>query len=644
MKLFPPLSVLFWLWAVSPTLAGDPPKYEVSKIPDELRKGAQAVVRMDEQVCDIQDIGTALVTTRHAVTIFNNEADYHTTLRVGYDVFTKIKRIEGYVYDQFGKQVGRLKKSDIRDMAIFDGVAFVSDNRQKVATFANLPYPFTVEFEYEVENRNLLFYPTWYAQSNPKEAVESSWIEVRTPPGFPELRYHGQNLTNQVQVGELGGKKTYRWEWKNLPVVPKNEPYSPASLERRPILHLAPTVFEVAGYKGELTTWQSMGQWQNLLNAGRQELPAETQAKVQQLTANLPSPRAKVKALYEYMQSKTRYVGIQLGIGGWQTFPASEVDSKGYGDCKALSNYMKSLLAVAGIESHYALINAGDDARADVLPNFPSVQFNHAILCVPLPAADTLWLECTSQHQAAGYMSDFTDNRPTLLITPEGGKLVRTPVYGRAENFRHRRVAVQLTAQGHATATVEARHSGLMQDRGSLDMRTTQGKDEQRKWLLEQINLPNFELTHFDLSRQKTAIPVVHQKMSLKINQLATISGKRMFLQPNLLAKWETLPVALENRRQEVEVSAYDFITHDTVAVELPEGFHIEHLPEALAFKSVFGEYHAQVAIAGRTLTYTRRLSLNRGIFPKEKYQEWVEFCQQMARADRLKIVLVNNT
>jgi transglutaminase-like putative cysteine protease len=637
-------ALLFCLGVNLAALAGDPPKYEVSKIPAELLKGAQAVVRTDEQLFDIQDASTAIITERYAITIFSSDADFHVTKKIGHDNFYKIKHLEGYVYDQFGKQVARLKKSDIQDMAAFDGVSFVSDSRVKIATLPRIAYPFTVEYQYQYENRNLLFYTTWYAQSNPKESVENCWIEVRTPPGFPDLRYYGQNLTHQVKTGTLEGKKTYRWEWQNLPVMPKNEPYCPSNLERRPILHLAPSVFEVAGYKGELTSWQALGQWQNLLNEGRQALPAETQAKVQQMTANLASSRDKVKALYEYMQSRTRYVGIQLGIGGWQTFPASEVDSKGYGDCKALSNYMKSLLAGAGIESHYTLINAGNEARTDFLPSFPSAQFNHVILCVPLPAADTLWLECTSQHQAAGYMSDFTDNRPALLVTPEGGKLVRTPKYGRADNFRHCRVAARITPEGHATATMEARHSGLLQDQDYMDWQPTKGRDEQKKWLLERIDLPNFELTNFDLSRQKTSIPVVTQKMSLKINQLATISGKRMFVQPNLLAKWETQPVEMENRRHEVEVSSFDYATRDTVTLELPAGFHVEHLPEALSFKSVFGEYHAQVTVTDRTLTYVRRSSINQGVFPKEKYQEWVIFCRQMIRADRLKIVLVNNT
>ena len=74
----------------------------------------------------------------------------------------------------------------------------------------------------------------------------------------------------------------------------------------------------------------------------RQDVPLETAAYIKEITGNISDPKAKAQKIYEYMQHKTHYVSIQIGIGGYQPFTASEVDKDGYGDCKALCNYTRA--------------------------------------------------------------------------------------------------------------------------------------------------------------------------------------------------------------------------------------------------------------------------------------------------------------
>ena len=53
----------------------------------------------------------------------------------------------------------------------------------------------------------------------------------------------------------------------------------------------------------------------------------------------------------------------RVGIGGWQPLDANFVSKKGYGDCKALTNYMFSLLKEVGINSYYTIVKAGQYKR-----------------------------------------------------------------------------------------------------------------------------------------------------------------------------------------------------------------------------------------------------------------------------------------
>src|SRR5690606_28616627 len=148
-----------------------------------------------------------------------------------------------------------------------------------------------------------------------------------------------------------------------------------------PTVLAGPVDFDYGGYPGRMDTWENFGKWQWSVNAGRDKLPDATIAKVKSMTEG-KSEYEKIKILYEFLQNKTRYVSIQVGIGGLQPFEARVVDQMGYGDCKALSNYMVALLKEVGITGYYTTIMARQDA-GEVFTDFSNDQSNHIIVAVP---------------------------------------------------------------------------------------------------------------------------------------------------------------------------------------------------------------------------------------------------------------------
>ncbi|HEY2648002.1 MAG TPA: DUF3857 and transglutaminase domain-containing protein, partial [Puia sp.] len=355
------------------TLCGFAQKFPASSIPDSLIENANMVVRQEEQFYEIKSAGKAVSHERHVYTILNEKGARYATYRTHYNnksVF--INSVSAYMYDASGKEIRHFKKKDMEDQPAFDGSSFVNDERLKVGSFYSNNYPYTVDFEEEDELTELIHISNWYPQGNFQISVERSVYSISAPTDY-NIRYRMMNSDIKPLIEEKGGKKSFAWEVRNLAAY-EDAPYV-NFLSYAPNLMIGLGDVEMGGYKGNMSTWNDYARFYGSLQKGRDVLPDETKQKVHELTRDIQDPAIKVSVLYNYLQQNTHYVGIQLGIGGWQTYDAMYVATKKYGDCKALSNFMISLLKEAGIKAHAVVIKGGKEQR-EFITDFTYDPFN----------------------------------------------------------------------------------------------------------------------------------------------------------------------------------------------------------------------------------------------------------------------------
>ena len=610
--------------------------YSVSNIPKELREGANAVMRLDEMEFTIYSSKKATKKVHYVVTILNSKANSHAKVYLGYDKLQTINYLSGKIIDQNGKEVKRIKKNEIRDYSSYDGSIY-SDNRLKYLDLRYPQYPYTIEIEYEKSYNGLLYYPSWTAQKSAKTAVENSTFKVIFPLD-QSIRFKSHLIEDPI-ITNYAGNSMYFWKTSKLKAFDP-DPMGKNFKEYVPNVKIAPDDFEIEGYAGNMASWKEFGHWINLLNKNLQNLPEETVSKLKNLTAGLNAVD-KIKTIYNYLQANTRYVSVQLGIGGWKPFAADFVDEKGYGDCKALTNYTMSLLKEIGIKSYYTLVLAGDNAP-NIDSDFPSTQFNHVILSVPM-ANDTIWLECTSQTNPFGYLGRFTGDRDVLVINDEGGTIVHTPLYGLVDNQQIRTAEIIVDQEGNAKANITTVYKGLQSENGGLDFIVEKNDNEQLKWLSEHIDIPSFEIDAFNFDYQKEIIPSITESLDLNLRRLVSKSGKRMFLNLNLMIKNSYIPSSVKDRKTDV-VRRMSFFDSDSLVYHLPDGYRVEFQPERITIESPFGEYKSAVKIEDNKVTYIRTLKMIRGRFPASEYEALREFYKKIAKADKLSLVLINST
>jgi hypothetical protein len=340
----------------------------------------------------------------------------------------------------------------------------------------------------------------------------------------------------------------------------------------------------------------------------------------------MKSDREKAEALYRYLQSRTRYASIQLGIGGYKPAPATEVSEKGYGDCKGLVNYMYAILKEAGIKSHYTLVRAGTNRY--IIPSFVSNQFNHAILCVPMHT-DTVWLECTSQTTPFNYLGTFTCDRDVLLVTSDGGKLVRTPRL--RSSFLRTDAVISVNRRGPSDGMVTMTAGGI----GFDENRIFHGKTvtEMKRIINQGLGLGSYSADTASYSERIESEPVSGLTFDLTLSDFAVVAGTRIHFRPCLdpfeYQPFDTIAARIYDR--EVRV--------DSVIYRIPSGYRPEYLPEDVLSEGPFGFYKCNVSkLEDGSLLYTRRLKINRGTYRGEEARKLYAFLNLAARNDQRRI------
>ncbi len=611
----------------------DNPAYKASLIPQILSKNAKAVIRTENTIIEVEN-NSAVEIHFIAITILNKNGYDHSIFDQLYNSYIKISDVNVKIFDTEGKKIKSYFGNDILDYSAINGYSLYEDNRQKYFDPQYRKYPFTVEISYKRKLKSLMFLSFWMPCNDYNVSVEKSKLTVIENEGAT-IRYYENNIPQTFKTIELNKTKSYSWEINNFSAFSKEDFEAPLE-EFLPIVYLSPKTFEVDGIEGSFTSWQEFGKWIIKLNSKRDTLSPATVEKIKVLTTGL-SEKQKIQILYEYMQKHTRYVSIQVGIGGWQPFDALTVDRLAYGDCKALSNYMYSLLKAVGISSYFTLISAGENAP-HLLENFPSQFFNHAILTVPVEK-DTLFLECTNPYLPYGQIGSFTDDRTALMITKNGGQLIHTKFYEPDQNFIYTKSYVSLNSKGSGIGNIKLLFGGVNFD--NAKMLSIKSNDDIKKELYKELEISNFIINDFSFEQPDKSEPIILNSLNITIDNYATILEKKLIIPLNLANKLTEIPNITQDRKSDIVIRRPQ-TEIDTIVYKIPIGYKIENVPKVVSVSSSFATYSAICKITNEnTIIYVRELSLNKGNYDVNESSKFREFYTKVSQADMAKLSIV---
>ena len=607
-------------------------KFIALTISPELKENSNAVIRSNVTNIDIEAIDKIVVKQHRIVTVFNESGQSKVNGVVYYDNAVTVKKLEAKIYNAFGQEIKKYRKKDFKDVSVADGFSIFSDNRAKYFDYTPINYPYTVEFMVETERTNTAFIPKWLPIEGYYVSTEFSSFKVNNNSGV-ELTKKASNFEGYDIIEELS---EFNYRAINLPAL-VSEAYSPTFTTFAPSLKLALKEFSMEGVKGTNTSWQNFGQWMNdKLIKGTETLPESVKQEITALTKDATSSIDKAKIVYKYMQDKSRYVSIQVGIGGWKPMLASDVDRLGYGDCKGLTNYTKSLLETVGVESFYTVVYGDTNVRS-LDDSFSSLEGNHVILTIP-NKEDYIWLECTSQEAPFGYNANFTDDRDVLIITPDGGEIVHTKIYETLSNTQVTKADVVIDASGNMNAKVNVIYKGSQYD-NHTHIESKDLKDQKLFYKNHYDNINNLSIVSLKMNNDKESI-VFTEDLEFQATKYASKAGERLLLVPNLFNKRTVSPPRYKKRNLPFEIDR-GYADSDEYAIVIPEGFNFESLKEPVDISNKFGTYKVSIEKKNsKTILYKRDLIINKGKYSKEDYKDFRAFCLKIVKHDKSRIAI----
>lgn len=591
-------------------------------IPSIMRAQSGAEVLKYNTQCTIED-GKLTILKQVVVQINNREGERFTRVSVPFSKKDKVNSIEAALTTTQGAVIRKLKRSDIIEASAISDIALYEDDFVRRFEMKHNTYPYQIHYAYSITYPEFVHIIYWYPGVSGLPAQQAS-LSFEVPDGY------GFNLDERgVGKPEVTRKeKTVLYTWQgSYEQEVHEELYSPSWFELVPYVNIAPQKFTY-GLKGNLDTWGSFGKWLHQLNSGLSELPDEDKRSIAALIGDTTDPKEKIRRLYHYLQDHTRYVLVSIDVGGMKPYPAEYVARNKYGDCKALSNYMIASLSYAGIDAYYTVVNAGSQP-SPVKKEFPSQQFNHVIVTVPLQN-DTVWLECTSNYIPFGYLGTFTQNRHALLINGSESKFVKTPALTPAEVKEKTTVSLKFPENATPEAEIIYTFRGENYDRFSYMLRN-RTRSEQERLVRNLIDLPQYELKSWDLTKVNRDADSITLKVHLESSHILKWYGNNFIINPHRLSlpgfetpKKRTQPVRL----------MYPISKEVSIKFDLPENWAVEAIPAELSQDNEIGAYVFRNTFTDGKVEILRSFTINPGEYELEHYKKLYEFVSEVKSAE----------
>ncbi len=600
-------------------------------VPDSLKEGASSIVCLDRVEVELKSLTEATQKYTRVVAIYNKNAADAGWFSCACNKYTKLKSFKGTLYDKTGAFIREFDKSKLIMSEYSANLA--TDSYGYMLQIQGSSYPYFVEYEWELECKNgIRGFPAFDPIDDYRQSLMGAKYSISVPAemgiafkafNMPDSLIKETKTPERIGVSiELKGVKA---------IVP--EAFSGKLSAKRPRVMVAPRVFAFDKTRGDLSSWETLGNWVVGLVKDRDVLKDSEKAKIHAMTDTCATLRDKAKVLYEYLKD-TRYVNISLGIGGYQPAPAQKVAEWKFGDCKGLSNYMCAMLREVGMEAWNVTISTEDETLHKDFPSFQ--QLNHMIACVVLPE-DTIWLECTNPVLPFGYIHESIAGHDATVIDEKGSYLVKLPSYPDSLSYTSKYCEITYNPVATATLKVDECHT-LEYYENALSKKNAKNADLV-EYLRDLTGISDGVVENVVFDEYRTSTPSLKMSYSITGKRFGRRSGRRLFVPVNVFRSGRAKYTVSDSERKYSFVFVHEMV-RDTIVVNVPEGYAVESTPGDVEISTPYLDFNSTVSVEPGKVVIVQCKHFKKGEYTKELEAEFAENYNKMLDAYNDQIIL----
>ena len=451
--------------------------------------------------------------------------------------------------------------------------------------------------------------------------------KVITPKDM-DLKYLSLNplkdAQSSPQIIDQETKKTYLWEYQNVPQVIEEDSMPP---------------FDEVAFGVMVTnmdSWKDFSYWWGKLIEGKTAPNKAIKEKVVELTRHLSTNKEKIEAIFNYVKRQIRYVSIDLGKSGYEPESAAEVFENKYGDCKDKSTLLIGMLKLAGISANYVLIPTND--IRDLNKDFPyPFQFDHCIVAAENEGRYH-FIDPVAKHYRIDYLPESDQDRNVLIFKDQQPIFGKTPLAKPGDNSSYAQYQIKIGKDGSIEG--EVKNSGSGETDAFLrslfvDYNLTQIK-EALEIALNKMS-PGTKLVEYNHSDPLSFRERFVVTTKYKSKDYCKKTGDILIFQ--LPDAGQECTAKGKNERRYSIVSWTNSLSKKEAEFNIPYGYEVYYLPEPLEVINRYFEFRSSYRIEGEKIFYQEEFIEKAIRITPEEYPVYKESCQVMAKGSKREVL-----